>query len=145
MKSSIKGMEGGCTIAERNRQGEKEYDLSNPGPGYYETFPEKSKSGAKIGKAQRTTFDKGTLPGPGAYEADYREKLALGGKIGTEKRGNLGQTTTPGPGTYEAPSEGKGGITISGYKGKSRMDDTPGPGTYNPDETGTRVRPNSAK
>ena len=57
----------------------------------------------------------------------------------------MGKAFTPGPGAYESIPEGKGGVTISGYKGKSKIEETPGPGSYNPDEAGTRVRPNSAK
>jgi len=57
----------------------------------------------------------------------------MGGKIGKSQRGNFGNSETPGPGTYDSLNGGKGGVTISGHKGKSKIEDTPGPGSYNPD------------
>lgn len=85
------------------------------------------------------------MPGPGAYDSLYKNKDAFGAKIGTSKRGNMGKSDTPGPGAYDSLHGGKGGVTISGHKGKSKIDENPGPGTYNPDENGTRIRPSSAK
>lgn len=57
----------------------------------------------------------------------------------------MGRIDTPGPGAYETLKQSKGGVTISGHKGRSRVEDTPGPGQYDPADTGTRVRPSSAK
>jgi len=38
----------------------------------------------------------------------------------------------------------KGGVTISGHKGKSKFDDVPGPGSYNSTDY-NKCRPSSAK
>lgn len=105
-------------------------------------------SGAKIGKAKRGIYDNRISPGPGAYDNAY--KSLHGAKIGTSKRGDFSRAQTPGPGAYDTLQQGKGGITISGHRGKSRMDDVPGPGAYNPDDYNgkgyfSKDRPCSAK
>ena len=38
--------------------------------------------------------------------------------MGTSKRGNLGGSKNPGPGSYNLLKESRGGVTISGHKGK---------------------------
>lgn len=56
-----------------------------------------------------------------------------GAKIGTSKRGDFSRAQTPGPGAYDMLDKGRGGITISGHKGKSKIEDVPGPGSYDID------------
>lgn len=119
-----------------------------PGPGYYDSDLRKYASGAKIGKAKRGFYDSGISPGPGAYDTNYRSMH--GAKIGTSKRGDFSRAQTPGPGSYDMLNKGRGGITISGHKAKSRIEDVPGPGAYDlEDYSGngcfSRDRPCSAK
>ena len=105
-----------------------------PGPGYYDADIKKHASGTKIGKARRGLNDNGISPGPGAYDTSYRS--LHGAKIGTSKRGDFSRAQTPGPGAYDMLDKGRGGITISGHKAKSRIEDVPGPGSYDIDGYG---------
>jgi hypothetical protein len=116
-----------------------------PGPGYYDAnYNSKNHgSGAKIGKAKRGMIDSGISPGPGAYNYGYKS-LHSGTKIGTSKRGDFGKGSNPGPGEYDTYKEAKGGVTISGHRNKSKIDNVPGPGTYNGADYG-KERPCSAK
>ena len=66
-KSGIKNSEGGCTLGERFKKGNDSYDIGNPGPGSYDLNIERSKSGTRIGKANRGGNLKESFPGPGTY------------------------------------------------------------------------------
>lgn len=57
-QSGLKPGKEGVTIGSKIEKGQLGYDISNPGPGAYDTFAERSKSGAKIGKAQRGKSEK---------------------------------------------------------------------------------------
>ena len=101
-------------------------------------------SGAKIGRAQRTSKGSGIGPGPGAYDFGYKTKGATEVKIGSSLRSNFGKGETPGPGQYELLQSNSKGITISGVKGKHQLEISPGPGTYEVRQD-VQQRPCSAK
>lgn len=103
----------------------------NPGPGYYDNDMKKQASGAKIGKAKRDNVGAWNTPGPGSYGLD--ESNVKGTKFGTSQRVGMGKTGTPGPGAYDTLGNTRGGVTISGHRGRSKVEDYPGPGSYNPD------------
>ena len=128
-------------MAERFRS--KDNNDMNPGPGYYETSGGKNSKGAKIGNSKRGNIGGSITPGPGAYGGD--ERRTGGPKFGTGQRSQLGRTDVPGPGAYDSLHNTRGGVTISGHKGKSKIEDYPGPGSYNPNDYNPKNRPNSAK
>ena len=68
-----------------------------------------------------------------------------GTKFGTGQRSQFGREGTPGPGAYDTAQNTRKGVTISGHRGKSKLEDYPGPGSYNPDEYKAKNRPGSAK
>lgn len=74
MNLEVYGSRNGCSIGEKHNKVQDGYDISNPGPGAYDISMERSKSGAKIGRAHRGTFNHGLAPGPGAYDPEYRGK-----------------------------------------------------------------------
>lgn len=131
----------GCTMGSRFGKNDHGPDLA-PGPGYYDTNLKRPASGTKIGRAKRGGVGGQNTPGPGAYDNSYR--TLHGAKIGTSKRGDYGKSDTPGPGAYYSMKSIKGGITISGHKGKIKFDEVPGPGAYNSGDY-NRMRPCSAK
>ena len=125
----------------RGLQGNKSC-IDLPGPGMYD-------SGKKFGDDARKVTIQGKpndnfrdlSPGPGAYGGDA--KRVGGTKFGTGQRSQLGRTDVPGPGAYDSLHNTRGGVTISGHKGKSKIDDNPGPGSYNPDGYNPKNRPKS--
>lgn len=127
------------------RFNKKGNNLLNPGPGDYDIASKRPVSGAKIGNAKRGGFDNACTPGPGSYGNDNDYKNLHGTKIGTGKRGDFGSSCNPGPGAYDLSKDTNGGVTISGYKGKSKISENPGPGAYNPSDYGSKVRPGSAQ
>lgn len=44
----------------------------------------------------------------------------------------MGVIGVPGPGSYNLAQDARGGVTISGHKGKLKPDTNPGPGSYDP-------------
>ncbi len=133
----------GITLGQRTGQ-HNSMSSFVPGPGQYESISKRPMSGAKIGKAERNFVDKSFAPGPGAYDNSYNAKKGTV-KIGTGDRTKIGNSFTPGPGAYDLLEKHKGGVTISGVKGKKNIEITPGPGAYDAEGNGVAKRPCSAK
>ena len=87
------------------------------------------------GALRKSVAEKGTMPGPGAYNprVNYSKENLGGVKIGTSPRSaKYNNEGVPGPGNYNVtgrlggPAFGIG----TGSRQNSKYDQTPGPGHY---------------